>query len=293
VALRSRHALANPPAAARRGAPLPRDRPRREGLAGSVDARLAARTGGAPDAAHGRRLVGLVGWQADKAELATSEGGSAVKTADPLVDHLLAALESRESPSIYAVSGHAFRALTVHAGCGRVTLATGTDQEQPGWWAASLADLKDVLTAHAPELVYGHVKRAWDVGPAVNSVSSVRTADWPKREPEGPYGSGGTLEAFDDLMAPDAFGVQLLGAGYRSRIPPVDDWTVTPLRDASIVEHVSPALWFQTPFGEVGYRGVVAVPDVLARAREDLAPLIYRPGSLAPFGFTTLLPHPE
>jgi GNAT superfamily N-acetyltransferase len=54
--------------------------------------------------------------------------------------------------------------------------------------------------------------------------------------------------AFDDLVAHDAFGIQLLGPGYTSRLTLGADWRARPAgSDATLVEHVDTDAWFQAP----------------------------------------------
>ena len=51
--------------------------------------------------------------------------------------------------------------------------------------------------------------------------------------------------AFENALAPDAFGVHLLGTGYAGRVPSGPNWRATTVGpEAVVVEHVSPEAWF-------------------------------------------------
>jgi hypothetical protein len=56
------------------------------------------------------------------------------------------------------------------------------------------------------------------------------------------------VDAFGDLVAHDAFGIQLLGPGYTSRLTLGADWRARPPgSDATLVEHVDTDAWYQAP----------------------------------------------
>jgi hypothetical protein len=90
------------------------------------------------------------------------------------------------------------------------------------------------------------------------------------------------VEAFEDELVPDAFGLQLLGPGYAGRVPGQRDWITSGSGSGSVVlAHESPDAWFErsfAPFG--GHRSTPTdpadVPEVLARAREDFAEILFR-----------------
>jgi hypothetical protein len=113
--------------------------------------------------------------------------------------------------------------------------------------------------------------------------------DWPHRAGAEPRGAGFTPQAFEDLYAPDAFGVQLLGPGYAGRLPDSAAWRAEPVGSACVLlEHVDLPAWFDAPF--VPLRQILATadrpePPVLAQARVELAPILYSPGVLAVAGY--------
>jgi hypothetical protein len=103
--------------------------------------------------------------------------------------------------------------------------------------------------------------------------------------------------AFEDLLASDAFGVQLLGPGYAGRLDPSDVWEARVLGgDATLVARVDAGAWFDAPF-ETRWRHwppgrphppVPPVPRVLAAAREEFAPILEAPGAFSRLGVPEL-----
>jgi hypothetical protein len=87
--------------------------------------------------------------------------------------------------------------------------------------------------------------------------------------------------AFYDEYAPDAFGSQLLGPGYAGRVPPAPSYVKRAVADALLLEHEDPAAWYEQPFvpATVALRNIARapVPPVLANARAELAPILFRP----------------
>ena len=109
--------------------------------------------------------------------------------------------------------------------------------------------------------------------------------DWPQRADDRPRGAGWTDVSFEDIYAPDAFGVQLLGPGYADRVPDLDPWRTESLGGSAVLlEHTDLVAWFAQPF--VPYRQQLRReerprPEILARARAELAPILYTSGVLA------------
>jgi hypothetical protein len=95
----------------------------------------------------------------------------------------------------------------------------------------------------------------------------------------GPYGLSHHI--YEDVLAPDAFGAQLLGPGYAGRIPVGEKWERVDIGDgASLLLHRDPAAWFGVPLPPIteldSYRPDPAypTPDVILRAREELAGIL-------------------
>jgi hypothetical protein len=116
------------------------------------------------------------------------------------------------------------------------------------------------------------------------------STDWPSRPGSRPVGGGFASCAFEDLFAPDAFGVQLLGAGYADRLPVEGPWRVSKAGSESILlEHRNAETWFANPAVPEGVTAHEhAIPQVLSDARAQLAPLLYSPGCLSRYGFDGL-----
>jgi hypothetical protein len=252
--------------------------------------------GWVPDpAAYRAVLAAGVSWcrfggAADRCTLRISSGGPvALGVQESVIDRLI---ESGGIGSVEAVSGRAFRAIALHAGGGRVSLLAGVLDERPGWWPTALQDLAEFLRAHAERLVYGYVMRGWDVD-AARACDDLSRRDWPLRPRSVPLARGWTYAAFDDLAAPDVFGVQLLGAGFLPRVPQLADWHTTPVGQAVLLEHDARAEWFQAPSVPTGHFGAPAPPDLLVHSRDELASVLYVPGMLAQFGISDLPEHRE
>lgn len=152
----------------------------------------------------------------------------------------------------------------------------------------AVTDLTAILRDLASSLVYGAIRRGWDF---LSDPGAAVGLDWPNRPRPSPLGPKFTREAFEDEFAPDAFGVQLLGAGYSNRAIADDEWVVENLdADRRLVSHRDPTAWFDDPFVPLfDWRTPNAdhpTPDVLNRARRQLEALLYTPGVLAASGYT-------
>ncbi|WP_028064761.1 hypothetical protein [Solirubrobacter soli] len=174
-------------------------------------------------------------------------------------------------------------------------LIVGTEDETPDWWQATLSELAAFLERHAGRLAYGRVWRGRSPGETLR-VQGMVGADWPDRRSKH-RGRGFSKEAFEAVLAPDAFGVQLLGPGYAGRVPVGPRWRGRPAgENAVLLEHVDPAAWFAAPFEtQWTHWGPgkpvppeVPVPAVLAEARADLASILEGPGAWARAGFPAL-----
>jgi hypothetical protein len=187
-------------------------------------------------------------------------------------------LDGSTSLRLRTVAASNTRAVAVEPFVGRVTLVQATSREG---WLKPVAELTDLLREVADSSVYGFIKHGSELGQAMFGLSL--TYDWPPRPGFHPEDAGlAHGAAFEDAHAPDAFAVQLLGPGYTSRVPEKPRWRHVPAgRDSVLLEHTELAAWFEhlfVPRGS-GYTGSVnvGVPPVLARAREDLAPILFLP----------------
>lgn len=148
-----------------------------------------------------------------------------------------------------------------------------------GRWRDSLEGICATIEEAADACAYGFVKRG-SHRPAAELGTSL-AYDWLPIRHFTPLAN--RAEAFEDEFAPDAFGIQLLGAGYGGRLPDASRWNKEPVRgNAVLVSHVDLDKWFGdrlVPFG--GLRAVtsgqeVEVPEYVARARDDFAPIHLR-----------------
>jgi hypothetical protein len=191
--------------------------------------------------------------------------------------------------SLSAVTADEFRSIGARAWVGGVSIVVGGAWVEAGEWQRPLAELTALLRDHADLLAYGYVRRGWAVTEAL--LGNSLPFDWPYRADHQPRGAGFTHQAFDDVYAPDAFALQLLGPGYAGRLPDSEAWLAEPAGSAAaLLEHVDQAAWFGAPFIPFGQRprhpDQAPVPAVLAEAREALAPILYSPGVLDRAGWT-------
>ena len=187
--------------------------------------------------------------------------------------------------AVSSVAGDEFRSVAARAHAGGVSLVMGGAWVEGGEWPAAVEELVGLLREHAELLVYGYIRRGWAVQDALLDPSL--PFDWPRRPDFEPRGIGFARQAFEDVYAPDAFGVQLLGPGYAGRVPEVPAWRAEPVGDEStLLVHSDPPAWFDEPF--VPFRQRTAppeTPDVLTQARVELAPILYTPGVLRRGGY--------
>jgi hypothetical protein len=170
-----------------------------------------------------------------------------------------------------------FRMMAISVLNGRFTLAEGGATIERDGWQPTLQHLREALEPASQWAVYGFIKRGSRKEGAELGISLY--LDWVTVPQNNPLSNLG--DAFEDTHAPDSFGIQLLGSGYSDRIPDGPDWKHSPVRSGAVIlEHLDPEAWFGRLFGPFGgYRTVPTdpddVPDVVARARKDLAPILY------------------
>jgi hypothetical protein len=206
---------------------------------------------------------------------------------EPVADRLIDAAGDDKAISVSCLAGDAFRSVSARRYSGGVSLVAGGPSIDNGAWRTALAELTELLGQLADSVAHGYIKRGWSAGQAL--VSHSLPPDWPSRPDSAPHGPGFTAQAFEDVYAPDAFGVQLIGPGYAGRVPTIPSWRQQPAgRTAALLEHTDPAAWFDAPF--VPYDERVAAdqrpqPVVLTSARTELTPLLYVPGVLHRRGY--------
>jgi hypothetical protein len=211
-----------------------------------------------------------------------------VAAGEDVLDRMREAVVDRMYAEVSAVMADEFRSVAARAWAGGVSLVVGGAWIEGGRWRRALAELTGVLRDHAGLLAYGHVRRGWAVDEALLGDSLPH--DWPQRADHQPRGIGFSGQAFEDVYAPDAFAVQLLGPGYAGRGPDSAAWRQERVGSAAVLlEHVDPPAWFDAPFVPFRHRAwnveQQQPPAVLARAREELAPILYSPGVLSRAGY--------
>jgi hypothetical protein len=212
-------------------------------------------------------------------------GTFAVARAEDVLERVSGAVAGGTPATVTTAERDSFRSLNADV-TGALTLVAGGDAIEHGGWRDALQAMAHLLRDQAGQVAYAYAFRGWAVASALAGEPLVE--DWPERPGGNPVGAGWTNGAFEDLYAPDAFGVQLLGPGYTSRVPTeLDAWRVEPIRDSVLLEHADPDAWFAAPFVPFGRFGGPE-PDVLRAARADLAPILYRRGILAEEGFADM-----
>ena len=214
-------------------------------------------------------------------------GPVAVEPGEDVLDRMREAVADRIHVELSSVTSDEFRSVAARAWSGGVSLVQGGAWIEAGGWERALAELITVLRGHADQLAYGFIRRGWAVDEAL--LDDSLPYDWPRRADSQPRGIGFTPSAFEDVFAPDAFGVQLLGPGYAGRVPDLSAWRQERTGTAAVMlEHLDLPAWFDAPFipfrDRQWQRANPEPPEPLARAREKLAPILYSPRAFREMG---------
>jgi hypothetical protein len=197
---------------------------------------------------------------------------------DDLRTYMHRALEATADVGVVhlsSVGNDRFRTLALDPSKGRVSLIEGGPAVERDW-AKSLDGVVAMLVASAPWTVYGFVKRGSRTGSA--TLASSLADDWVPVQHRLALWTGG--EAFENELAPDAFGVQLLGSDY-APVPDGREWRQSTVVDSAVlVEHVDRQAWYARLFGPFGgYRTMptdpALTPELVVRAREDFSALLF------------------
>jgi hypothetical protein len=161
-----------------------------------------------------------------------------------------------------------FRMVVLAPEYGRVSLLEGGPRLYRAGWHPAVADVKALLASVCGDLVYARVRRERDFGQATAPETL-------KLERPRHYSLDAT--AYEDHLAPDAYPIQLLGPGYRTRVPTGDAWRTTELSaERILLEHVDPDAWLGVLSLEAAMRGdSVPSPALRRRAREEFAPILF------------------
>lgn len=177
---------------------------------------------------------------------------------------------------VTSASPDRLRTVAVCASRGRVSFIEGGDLGGSGRHGSSQG-LRDLLATTSERLVYGFIKRGENRSAAERATSQIQ--DWPRI----PHFNAWNLnaESFEDEFAPDAFGVQMLGPGYKGRVPTGPSWRSSPAGpDRVVLEHIDPRAWFEAPLPSGARSGHPApetapIPDILLEARRDFAQILF------------------
>jgi hypothetical protein len=199
---------------------------------------------------------------------------------DEVRAHIAAALEGdfdrgRVISMAWWESDDSFRMMGVWPGTGDVSFVEGGARLASGDWRPAYAGLLEALRAASGWASYGLIKRGRRPAHAGRSL----TDDWVPALHYGSYNLG--HHPYEDVLAPDAFGAQLLGPGYAGRIPSGGEWERVDVEsDVALLLHRDPAAWFGVPLPPITPDDCIRrdpsypTPDVLLRAREDLADIL-------------------
>lgn len=217
-------------------------------------------------------------------------GTLAVARDEDVLARMHDAVERGDRATLTTVEGDSFRGVNADV-TGALTLVTGGDVVERGGWREPLAELTRFLHDRSEHVAYAYVMRGWAVETAVGGEPLLE--DWPQRADQHPLGAGWTRAAFEDLYAPDAFGVQLLGPGYAGRGPSDRNaWRTESIDGGSIlVQHTDVDAWFTRPFIPLGPPTRAqrpSEPEVLRTARAELAGVLYARGVLVEHGFADM-----
>jgi hypothetical protein len=141
-------------------------------------------------------------------------------------------------------------------------------------WRRAVDGMIALLGRVSRHVAYAHVRRGWEVDAALGD--QFPSYDWPQRLDLGAGHS--RMDAYEDHLAPDAFGVQLLGESY-APVPDRASWKAEPAEAGTLLVHRELEQWFDEPF--VPFKEQVAPaqrpqPEILLAARRELEPLLLR-----------------
>ncbi|MEA2410397.1 MAG: hypothetical protein QOC77_958 [Thermoleophilaceae bacterium] len=189
---------------------------------------------------------------------------------------------SRMPTNAWWESGDRFRLVYVAPASGDVSFVEGGPRLAAGGWEEPYSMLVEELSAASAWGSYGLIKRGREPGQVGRSVGQ----DWVPFLRSGRYDF--TYSFYEDVLAPDAFGAQLLGSGYAGRVPEGADWERVDVgHEAALLLHRDPAAWFGEPLPPITILAsghpdpAYPTPEVILRAREDLAGILVSPDAIA------------
>jgi hypothetical protein len=179
--------------------------------------------------------------------------------------------------SVWWETENAFRLAVLRPEMGDISLAEGGTKLEAGEWEPAYDALLHALRSTSPWAAYGLIKR----GRQPRAVGNSLVYDWVPATHYGSHYHTVDHTIYEDVLAPDAFGAQLLGPGYAGRIPMGADWQKVEIDDdAALLTHRDPEAWFGRPLPPINHSDPLwrspdyPMPEVIRRARTDLAPIL-------------------
>jgi hypothetical protein len=196
---------------------------------------------------------------------------------------------ARPPIAVWWESPYVFRLMRLGLVTGDISMVEGGASLAEGSWRSPYEALLRELRQAASWAAYGFIKRGRHPG---HVLRSSLTYDWVPALHYGSYNLSNSC--YEDVLAPDVFGAQLLGRGYAGRIPRDPDWTSVDLDNgATLVDHHDPEAWFGQPLPPITPEDCIALspsyptPDVIVRGRDAFAGIlltatVVREGALDP-----------
>jgi hypothetical protein len=136
-----------------------------------------------------------------------------------------------------------FRLAYLDLGGGHVFFALGDTSHLGDRWSQLIQQMRDLLGRCTDWATYGLVKRASSTY-TIMTDQSLRE-DWVEMPHRREYAHPQQLRRLEDRLVQDAFGLQMLSAGHRDRLPITPDWRITELgNDCVLVEHRNLDAWY-------------------------------------------------
>jgi hypothetical protein len=159
-----------------------------------------------------------------------------IRRCDSAVQRVRDVLGDHSWVTVRSIGEERFRSTTVEPNEGRVTVVEGGPALHRRGWEPSVEAITRFLTLVSADSVYALVRRLHRLTAA--ELVHRDPADWLQRS---------WIDAIphEEHLAPDAYGIQLLGPRYAERMPTDDDWRATELPGGRfLLEHVDLASWF-------------------------------------------------
>jgi hypothetical protein len=188
-----------------------------------------------------------------------------VRRADLPYERVRAVMYREWTTRLSSIGDDGFRTVRLAPDDGRVSLIEGGPDLHRSGWRPAVAAAREVLASVSADLVYARVRRESKVHRAESS------------DEERPRAYSLDAIAYEDHLAPDAYAIQLLGPGYRERVPSGEEWRASELRGGRVLlEHADPAPWFGEITLDAAIRGETIPPAALReRARAAMAPILF------------------